>query len=145
MPEDQDQINEQPGAAAPPVAQAALAAPDQSAPAEAAPASPAPVADPVAPVPPADDPAPAASTKKPRRVRRQEKVVQRDLATGQDSVVAAVTDEELAEAPTKVTLAAPYGFYEDDGALRSWAQGQQVEDPDEIALLIERGAIFTSE
>lgn len=145
MPEDQDQINEQPDAAAPPVAQAALAAPDQPAPAETSPASAAPAAPPVDPIPPATDTAPAADIKKPRRVRRQEKVVQRDLATGKDSVVAAVTDEDLAEAPTKVTLAAPYGFYEDDGALRSWAQGQQVEDPDEIALLIERGAIFTSE
>jgi len=42
--------------------------------------------------------------------------------------------------PQSVTLASPYGFYDDDGAGNWWAAGQVVTDPDEIMILIERDA-----
>ncbi len=42
-------------------------------------------------------------------------------------------------APKRVRLLRPYGFY-DEGVARFWRQDALVEHPDDIALLIERGA-----
>ena len=53
-----------------------------------------------------------------------------------------VEEEELDELPESVTLAAPHAFYDDNGALHNWHQGQIVTDPEQIALLISRGVIF---
>lgn len=53
-----------------------------------------------------------------------------------------VEEEERDELPESVTLAAPYAFYDDNGALHNWHQGQVVTDPEQVALLISRGVIF---
>ena len=45
-----------------------------------------------------------------------------------------------AKLPAQVTLAALYGFYDDDNQFRGWNEGQVVTDPDHIELLIARGA-----
>lgn len=42
--------------------------------------------------------------------------------------------------PASVTLAAVYGFYEEDGSPRFWQPGQVVTDAAEIDLLLERDA-----
>ncbi len=42
--------------------------------------------------------------------------------------------------PATVRLTAPYGYWTDDGALRQWAPGVDIEDPTDIADLIERQA-----
>lgn len=41
---------------------------------------------------------------------------------------------------TKVVLQSPFGFYDDDGNLCFWQAGQEVTDPDDIEVLIERDA-----
>lgn len=85
-------------------------------------------------------PAPAAKGKRTVRTQVNETSV---LATTAETVTTtAVQDTQVDELPASVTLAAPYAFYDDEGALRSWGQGRVVDDPAEIALLVERGAIF---
>lgn len=43
--------------------------------------------------------------------------------------------------PAMVRLTHPHGFVEDDtGRLRYWKAGDVIKDPNEIDLLIERGA-----
>lgn len=53
-----------------------------------------------------------------------------------------ITDDAADVLPARVTLAAPYGFYDDAGVYQSWAAGQVVQDAAVIALLVARGAIF---
>lgn len=43
-------------------------------------------------------------------------------------------------APASIRLLAPHGFIDDAGEHQYWHQGQQVEDPEVVKLLIERGA-----
>jgi hypothetical protein len=43
--------------------------------------------------------------------------------------------------PESVKLASPYGFVDDEtGERRYWQSGQEVTDPDDIKLLVERQA-----
>lgn len=94
-----------------------------------------PVADDLAPV----EAAPATV------VRRQRKQQTMNVLTAQLQDETVITDD-LAEAlPVSVTLAAPYGFYADDGQYHAWAAGQTVVDAAVIALLVARGAIFEAE
>lgn len=60
------------------------------------------------------------------------------MATRAQKAATAVAPD--AETPTSVTLASPYGFYDDDNNLRMWQEGQEVTDPEHIATLIERQA-----
>jgi len=46
-------------------------------------------------------------------------------------------------APTKIQLTCPFGFYDENNLLRMWQAGQEVTDPDEIALLLGLGAEHT--
>ncbi len=54
------------------------------------------------------------------------------------------TKTEKANPPTDtnplLVLESPYGFYDDDDQLHQWSAGQIVDDPEEIALLLERQA-----
>lgn len=86
--------------------------------------------------------APAPAPKGKRTVRTQVKETSVLATTAEKVTTTAVQNTEVDELPARVVLAAPYAFYDDDGALRSWGQGRVVEDPAEIALLIDRGAIF---
>lgn len=51
-----------------------------------------------------------------------------------------IADAGKVVAPGKLVLAAPYGFIDDDGERHYWHAGTEVANPDEIAVLIERGA-----
>ncbi len=51
-------------------------------------------------------------------------------------------DPAKRELPAHVKMKTPYAYYEDGGRLRSWAEGEMVTDPSEIALLVERKAPF---
>ncbi len=42
--------------------------------------------------------------------------------------------------PDSVTLASPYGYYDDAGVMRMWFAGQVVTDSDQIEDLLERDA-----
>lgn len=42
--------------------------------------------------------------------------------------------------PTKVVLTNIYGFLDDEGGNNFWSEGQEVTDPDEILILVERDA-----
>lgn len=44
--------------------------------------------------------------------------------------------------PEQIRLLAPHGFIDEDGKNRHWQQGQVVFEPDDVALLIERGADY---
>lgn len=44
--------------------------------------------------------------------------------------------------PEVAVLAYPFAFWDDDNALRQWSAGTVVTDPDELRLLIDRGALF---
>jgi hypothetical protein len=68
-----------------------------------------------------------------------------DVVTAETTTKTEVQDTEVDELPATVTLAAPYGFIDEDGERRYWGAATVVTDPDEIALLVERGAIFKSE
>lgn len=76
------------------------------------------------------------------KVRTQVQRTVVDPATTSTRKTTDVDEDEVDELPTKVTLAAPYAYYDDENVLHSWGQGRVVEDPDEIALLVARGAIF---
>ena len=54
-----------------------------------------------------------------------------------------VTKEPPSLLPTRIKLATPYGFYDDDNQLRMWQAGHETNDTDEIELLVTRGAEFT--
>jgi hypothetical protein len=96
---------------------------------------------------PAEPAAPVAAEppKGKTKVRRQSQVKTMNVVTAEEVTKTEVTEEEADDLPKSVKLAAPYAFYEDDGALRSWAAGQTVEDPAEITVLVERGALFEAE
>jgi hypothetical protein len=40
----------------------------------------------------------------------------------------------------KVVLKSPFGFYDEDGSPCFWQAGQEVTDPDDIEVLVERDA-----
>ena len=44
--------------------------------------------------------------------------------------------------PKRIKLVTPYGFYDDADQLRIWQAGHETDDPDEIELLVTRGAEF---
>ncbi len=44
--------------------------------------------------------------------------------------------------PKRIKLVTPYGFYDDAEQLRMWQAGLETDDPDEIELLVTRGAEF---
>lgn len=85
-------------------------------------------------------PAPAPKGKRTLRTQVQQSSVL--AATAETVTTTDVQDKEVDELPASVKLAAPYAFYDDEGALHSWPQGFVAVDAAEIALLIERGAIF---
>ena len=78
-------------------------------------------------------------------VRRQVTTEALNFSTLRMEPVVEVVEVEVAEVPASVTLDAPYGFYDDDQTYRFWSAGQVVTDSNEIALLIERGAVFKAE
>ena len=51
-----------------------------------------------------------------------------------------VKKDEAPDAPKPIRMLAPHGFIDGEGSHKYWNLGQLVEDSDEIALLIERGA-----
>ena len=54
------------------------------------------------------------------------------------------TEEQPAPEPAKPhRVIAPHAYYTDDGSLMSWADGQVITDPAEIAHLKRRGARMT--
>ncbi len=84
----------------------------------------------------------ASEPAQPKKVRRQRAQVSTNPVTAEQTTETVVDEVDAAALPSSVTLAAPYAFYDDAGELRSWAQGRVVDDPAEIALLVDRGAIF---
>lgn len=44
--------------------------------------------------------------------------------------------------PKRIRLVTPYGFYDDAEQLRMWQAGHETDAPDEIELLVTRGAEF---
>jgi ALTTAQ repeat len=94
----------------------------------------------------AGDVAPVNPTKKAKAtVRTQVKKPVVNVVTAETTTKTDVEDTEVDELPAKITLAAPYAFYDDDGKLHSWLEGSVVEDSDTIALLIGRGVILKAE
>lgn len=75
-------------------------------------------------------------------VLRQRLIRRMNPVTAQNIEQFGVEEEERDELPESVTLAAPHAFYDDNGALHNWHQGQVVTDPEQVALLISRGVIF---
>lgn len=51
-------------------------------------------------------------------------------------------DEKKKKHPESIKLAAPYGFIDEAGEHKYWNQGQVVTDPEQIELLIKRGAFL---
>ncbi|QOR55276.1 MAG: hypothetical protein SHS37scaffold220_45 [Phage 67_12] len=84
---------------------------------------------------------PAAKHKK----RTQTTVKTVDPVTSNVTISDVLGEVDLDAVPASATLAAPYAFYDDEGAMHSWAAGQVLVDPDEIAMLLDRGALFTAE
>ena len=80
-----------------------------------------------------------------KTVRHQRKQSAVNTLSAETEITTVVTDDESAELPASVKLASPYAFYDDAGALQSWAAGQVVDDAAVIALLVDRGAIFEAE
>lgn len=74
-------------------------------------------------------------------VRRQQRVTTMNPVSALPQTATVVVDG-VEDEPTSVTLAAPYGFYDDNGVLQFWAAGQTVTDAEQIALLISVGAVF---
>lgn len=74
------------------------------------------------------------------RTEVKKKVV--DVVSGTTSTVTEVEDTDVDELPSKIQLAAPYAFYDDEGKLHSWLEGSEVTDSSTIALLIGRGAVI---
>lgn len=90
-------------------------------------------------------PPPAPKTAKARTQRVQAVVTKTDPVTTVVTTTDVITETVLEALPASATLAAPYAFYDDDGERHSWAAGQVLVDPDEIAMLLDRGALFTPE
>lgn len=68
-----------------------------------------------------------------------------DKAPGAETAPAAAPAAPAAPAaeakhPTRVKLAQLYGFWDENKRYRQWVEGDVVENPEEIALLIERQA-----
>ncbi|NMM21837.1 MAG: hypothetical protein HHJ15_18110 [Rhodoferax sp.] len=82
-----------------------------------------------------------ASTKTVRHQRKKSSV---NTVSAEIEITTVVTDDVEAM-PVRVTLASPYAFYDDAGALQSWAAGQVVDDSVVIAVLVDSGAIFEAE
>jgi hypothetical protein len=99
-----------------------------------------PVFDPIAPVYSA--PVAPVKARGGKALRTQTRVTEVDPVTAVASTKTVIEDTEPSELPASVKLAAPYAFYDDNGELQSWAQGQIVDDAEVIALLVDRGAIF---
>lgn len=97
--------------------------------------------------PPADGPPESQEEAKESglTVRRQVTTEALNFSTLRMEPVVEVVEVEVAELPASVTLDAPHGFYEEDQTYRFWAADQVVTDSNEIALLIERGAVFKAE
>jgi hypothetical protein len=91
--------------------------------------------------------APAAKPAKKGKatVRTEVKKPVVDVVTAETTTKTDVEDTEVDELPAKITLAAPYAFYDDEGKLQSWLEGSVVEDADTISLLIDRGVILKAE
>ena len=54
-----------------------------------------------------------------------------------------ITEEDLPDSPpAELVLAIPHAFYDEGENLRSWSAGQSITDPEEMMLLIGRGAVF---
>jgi hypothetical protein len=54
-----------------------------------------------------------------------------------------VVGEELPQQPPEsLTLAGPFGFYDEDNNLHMWQANQVITDSSEMMTLIERGAVF---
>lgn len=79
------------------------------------------------------------------KVRRQKQVNSVSILNAESATETVVIETEEEELPKSVKLAAPYAFYDDGGALRSWSAGQVVEDSVEIAMLVDRGVLFDAE
>lgn len=94
----------------------------------------------------AGDLAPAKPAKKGKAtVRTEVKKPVVDAVTAETTIKTDVEDSEVDELPAKITLAAPYAFYDDDGKLQSWLEGSVVDDADTIALLIGRGVVIRAD
>ena len=115
-----------------------------------APAAPEAVVDPVttapevAPVVVDPVPAPVAPVVK-TKVRHQRQKQVTSIVTAEEQTETEITDDDVDVMPASLTLAAPYAFYDDAGEMHQWLAGQTVSDATEIALLVDRGAIFKAE
>ncbi len=115
-----------------------------------APAAPEAVVDPVTTAPEVAPevvdpvPAPVAPVVK-TKVRHQRQKQVTSIVTAEEQTETEITDDDVDVLPTSLTLAAPYAFYDDAGAMHQWLAGQTVSDATEIALLVDRGAIFKAE
>jgi hypothetical protein len=98
----------------------------------------------VAPVVVDPVPAPVAPTVK-TKVRHQRQKQVTSIVTAEELTETEITDDDVDVLPASLTLAAPYAFYDDAGAMHQWLAGQTVADATEIALLVDRGAIFKAE
>ena len=83
-----------------------------------------------------------AQGKKRTRAVVQTPVVLTDPATGFTTEAAMVDAVELDAPPASITLAAPYGFIDEDGKLHMWHDAQVIDDADEIAFLLGRGVLI---
>jgi hypothetical protein len=82
----------------------------------------------------------------PRRKKHIEgsQLDQVDPLEGEDTAEPSSNEPEEGEQedyPSKIQLTAPHAYYEDDGTLKAWQQGQVIDDPDEVAHLVDRGAL----
>ena len=65
------------------------------------------------------------------------------MAKAKKDIDAADVASEAAALPTKIKMSRPHGFVDDEtGVTRFWQINQIVFEPEDIALLIERGAHF---
>lgn len=62
--------------------------------------------------------------------------------TAQTAAIAAPSPVP-AGTPEEIVLTQPYGFIDEHGANRSWPPGVKIQNPQDIALLIARGAAHT--
>lgn len=62
------------------------------------------------------------------------------VAAAEPAIVVVVTEPQAAVYPASIELVTPYGFYDDNDTLKMWQPGQVVSDPDEVKLLVDRGA-----
>ena len=69
----------------------------------------------------------------------KKRTVRKQKATGEE------VDSSPDALPESVKLASPFGYYDDDGTGHFWSAGHVSTDPEEIALLVEHGALFEAE